>query len=97
MRIDKEYILNSLRSNLNYLREEFGVPSISLFGSFARGKENDESNIDLFVDMPPDLHKLLGLIEFLENYFKRKVDIRRNREYLKERFFRRIQQGRIIA
>ena len=97
MRIDKEYILNFLSSKLNYLREEFGVSSISLLGSFARGEEIDESDIDLFVDMPSDLHKLPVLIEYLENNFQRKVDIARNREYLKERFFRRIQQERIIA
>ncbi len=97
MRIDKEYILNFLSSKLNYLREEFGVSSISLLGSFARGEEIDESDIDLFVDMPSDLRKLPGLIEYLENNFQRKVDIARNREYLKERFFRRIQQERIIA
>lgn len=97
MRIDKEYILNFLSSKLNYLREEFGVSSISLLGSFARGEEIDESDIDLFVDMPSDLRKLPGLIEYLENNFQRKVDIVRNREYLKERFFRRIQQERIIA
>ncbi|MCX8106624.1 MAG: nucleotidyltransferase domain-containing protein [Ignavibacterium album] len=97
MKIDKEYILKFLRHNKNFLRKEFGVTEISLFGSFARGEETEDSDIDLFVDMPPDLHKLLSLIEFLENNLKRKIDIVRNREYLKQRLVRRIQEEKISA
>lgn len=97
MKIDKEYILEFLRHNKSFLRKEFGVNEISLFGSFARGEETEESDIDLFVDMPPDLHKLLGLIEFLEKNLKRKIDIVRNREYLKQRLVRRIQEEKISA
>lgn len=97
MKIDKEYILKFLRHNKNFLRKEFGVSHISLFGSFARGEETEESDIDLFVDMPPDLHKLLSLIEFLEKKLNRKIDIVRNREHLKQRLIKRIQEEKISA
>ena len=97
MKIDKEYILKFLRHNKDFLRKEFGVSHISLFGSFARGEETEESDIDLFVDMPPDLHKLLSLIEFLEKKLNRKIDIVRNREHLKQRLIKRIQEEKISA
>lgn len=97
MKIDKEYILKFLRQNKDFLRKEFGVSHISLFGSFARGEETEESDIDLFVDMPPDLHKLLSLIEFLEKKLNRKIDIVRNREHLKQRLIKRIQEEKISA
>lgn len=97
MKIDKEYILKFLRHNKDFLRKEFGVSHISLFGSFARGEETEESDIDLFVDMPPDLHKLLSLIEFLEKKLNRKIDIVRKREHLKQRLIKRIQEEKIIA
>lgn len=97
MKIDKEYILKFLRQNKGFLRKEFGVSHISLFGSFARGEETEESDIDLFVDMPPDLHKLLSLIEFLEKKLNRKIDIVRNREHLKQRLIKRIQEEKISA
>lgn len=62
MKIDKHYIIQFLKENKSFLLKEFGVTSISLFGSFARGDENEESDIDLLVDMQADLHKLLALI-----------------------------------
>ncbi|MCL6493709.1 MAG: nucleotidyltransferase domain-containing protein [Ignavibacterium sp.] len=97
MKIDKLYILQFLRENKSYLLKEFGVTSISLFGSFARGEERDDSDIDFLVDMPADLHKLLSLIQFLEEKFNRKVDIVRNRPNLKQRFINRVSEEKINA
>jgi hypothetical protein len=97
MKIDKLYILQFLRENKSYLLKEFGVTSISLFGSFARGEEREDSDIDFLVDMPADLHKLLSLIQFLEEKFNRKVDIVRNRPNLKQRFINRVSEEKISA
>lgn len=97
MKIDKLYILQFLRENKSFLLKEFGVTSISLFGSFARGEEREDSDIDFLVDMPADLHKLLSLIQFLEEKFNRKVDIVRNRPNLKQRFINRVSEEKISA
>ena len=64
MILNKEYILDFLRKNREYLKQNFEVTSISLFGSFARGEETEESDIDLLVEMPPELHNLVGVINF---------------------------------
>jgi len=51
MKIDKKYILELLKGKKEYLREKYGVTSISLFGSYARGEETEESDIDFFVEI----------------------------------------------
>lgn len=53
------------------------VKSISLFGSFARGESNSDSDVDLLVEFtePVGLFTLMGLKCALEDVLKRKVDI----------------------
>ncbi|MEO8233611.1 MAG: nucleotidyltransferase domain-containing protein [Ignavibacteriota bacterium] len=87
MILNKEYILKFLRNNIEYLKENFEVTSISLFGSFARGEETEESDIDLLVEIKKaSLHNVAGLQIYLENHFKRTVHIVRKHPRLKERF-----------
>ena len=97
MILNKEDILDFLRKNREYLKQNFEVTSISLFGSFARGEETEDSDIDLLVDMPPDLHNLVGVIDYLENAFGRKVDIIRNRPNMHPRFTKHIMREKINA
>ena len=90
MQLSKEDIIKFLSENTTLLKDRFGVTNIALFGSFARGEETEESDIDLFVEMPPSLGKISDLIEFLEHSFKRKVDVTRKHPYMKERFLEEI-------
>ena len=51
---------------------------IGIFGSFARGEQKRGSDIDVLVDFAPGhatLKNLVGLAEYLEALFKRKVDL----------------------
>lgn len=59
------------------LHERFGVSEIGVFGSFVRGEEKETSDIDVLVDFdrPIDLFGLMEMQEFLEEIFKKKVDI----------------------
>jgi predicted nucleotidyltransferase len=43
--MNKQYILNYLKSNQEYYHNQFGVQFIGLFGSFARDEANDNSAI----------------------------------------------------
>jgi hypothetical protein len=73
----KEEVFNLLRQSGAQLRR-FGVRRLSVFGSFARGEPNEESDVDLLVEFEPDkktFDNLLGLADFLEELFGRKVDI----------------------
>ncbi|MCP4626725.1 MAG: hypothetical protein GY850_24945 [bacterium] len=44
-------ILDFLQEKKSYLRKEFGVLSIGLFGSYAKGTQGAESDVDLFVEL----------------------------------------------
>ena len=66
-------ILNKHKSAL----DEFGVCSIALFGSFARGKARRNSDIDLLVEFnqPVGLFEFARLKLYLEKKLGRKVDL----------------------
>jgi len=57
--------------------ERFRVKEMAIFGSFVRGEENAESDIDLLTDFDKDadLFDLTGLADFLENILSRRVDV----------------------
>ena len=57
---------------------EFGVVSIGLFGSFVRGDQNPESDIDLLVEFIPQKHtfdNFMDLSFLLEDLLGHKVEI----------------------
>jgi predicted nucleotidyltransferase len=73
----KEEVFTLLRQNGARLRR-YGVERISVFGSFARGKPSDESDVDILVEFEPErksFDNFLGLAEFLEELFGRRVDL----------------------
>lgn len=59
----------------DYIRREFGVKSLCLFGSVARGESHDGSDVDVCVDMPPKAFKVLGLKSYLEDLLGSSVDV----------------------
>ena len=96
MILNKEDILDFLRKNREYIKQNFEVTSISLFGSFARGEQTEESDIDLLVEIEkPTLHNVAGLQIYLEEQFSRTVHIVRKHSRLKERFVRIINRDLI--
>ncbi|HEX7956474.1 MAG TPA: nucleotidyltransferase family protein [Pyrinomonadaceae bacterium] len=73
----KEDVFTLLRQNGAQLRR-FGVGRLSVFGSFARGEPKDDSDVDILVEFEPEqetFDNFLGLAEFLEELFGRKVDL----------------------
>lgn len=46
-----------------------------IFGSVARGENNNESDVDICVEMPPKMLILIKMKEYLENLLQNKVDI----------------------
>jgi predicted nucleotidyltransferase len=72
-------IIKFLADNKSVLRKNFYCTEIGLFGSFARNEQTDESDIDFLVVFEtgtPNLYNVeLELKKYLENYFKRQVDI----------------------
>ena len=71
-------LMRVLRQHRDELRERFGVRSLALFGSVARGDAHDASDIDLLVefDRPIGLLHLIGTQQHLEELLQvPKVDL----------------------
>ncbi len=75
--LEKQDILDEL-SNQRHQLANFGVEQIGLFGSFVRDEANQESDIDLLVDMSKNrktFRNFMALNYYLEEIFGRKVDL----------------------
>ena len=46
--MERDQILNTLRQHMSEIRE-FGVSDLALFGSFARGEQRPDSDVDILV------------------------------------------------
>jgi len=88
-RSNKKYLLDKRLYNIKiiynsglieYLRQELSNPAIVLFGSFAKGEDTEESDIDLYIETPSK--KNISLERF-ETILKRKIQVFRHRN-LKE-------------
>ena len=72
----KEDILQKIESQKNFIMKEFGVEKIGLFGSYAKDKQTDSSDIDFYVEFrKKTFDNLAGLWVYLEELFHKKVDI----------------------
>jgi predicted nucleotidyltransferase len=68
-------ILKTLADHREEVRR-FGVRSLGLFGSVARGQATAASDLDFIVDLEtPTFDAYMGLMEFLEELFQRPVDL----------------------
>jgi len=70
--------LSLLKYHEQEIRERFGVEQIGVFGSFVRGEERPESDVDILVkfrDGEETFHHYMDLKFFLEDLFGRKVDL----------------------
>lgn len=75
-------VLRVLRSLEPTIREKFGVQRIGVFGSVARDVADEDSDVDLLVEMPPDLYAMVHLKEMLEDALQSRVDLIRYRKDL---------------
>ena len=87
--MQRETILHILSAHLQEMSTRYDFSRLGVFGSVARDQATETSDIDVVVEMPPDLFKLVGLKQELEELLDRPVDIVRYREnmnrFLKER------------
>jgi uncharacterized protein len=73
----KQDILNVLDRNGSHLRR-LGVKKIGLFGSFVRGEQRPESDIDLLVEFQPGrktFDTFMELCFFLDEVMQRRVEL----------------------
>ena len=70
-------IEDQLLAELSYLRERYAVERLGLCGSFVRGEQTGESDVDLLVTFSetPDLLEFVNLKRHLEELLGREVDL----------------------
>ena len=85
-------ILDLLQKEKAFLKNEFGVLSIGLFGSYVKGTQGPESDVDLLVELTePRFDFLVGLQMYLESKIGKPVELIRKRPGLSERNLKRIE------
>jgi hypothetical protein len=78
----RQQCIEKLRASIPFIQKEFGVNSLCLFGSTARGDNREDSDVDVYVDMPPKALKVSALKIFLQDLLGTSVDIVRKRPHL---------------
>ena len=69
-----EEIKDLLKKHKEELKEKYGVKEIGIFGSYVRGEQDDESDVDILVEF----EKPMGFIRFmkLENSLSELLGVR---------------------
>jgi predicted nucleotidyltransferase len=71
----RQEILRLLEANREKIKN-FGVKEIGIFGSVARGEQNEKSDVDVLVELEKNtFDSYINLLFFLENLFESKVDL----------------------
>jgi hypothetical protein len=72
----KDEILKILAKDKPQLQKQFKVRKLALFGSYARGDQRPDSDIDIFVEVDPSISlEFVTLAEKLEEALKTSVDL----------------------
>lgn len=72
----REQVLAILLEHRSELRVRYGVKSLALFGSVARGESRPESDVDLLVEFERPIGlKFFELIDYLEQLLGCSVDL----------------------
>jgi len=89
----KNEILNFLSKKREFLKENFHIIKLGIFGSFARGDNESGSDIDLIVEFEENTQNLFDIKRNLKAYIKEnlnlEVDICREK-YIKPRYKKEI-------
>ena len=77
--LNKISILDYLKSNKDLFKSQYNVTKIGIFGSYARGEANDNSDIDVIVEFDDSTDDLFDrkyeLREYLKSYFHKNIDL----------------------
>lgn len=80
-------IIQLLQNNLPTLKAKYSLLSLGVFGSYSRGDENPNSDLDIVYETLPNtflnLHNYLSLQKELNNITQLKVDLV-NKKYMNE-------------
>ena len=96
MKTRSEY-LELLKLHMLELKERFGVRSFRIFGSVARNEQSEGSDVDVCVEIAPDMYLLLALKQFLENLLGCSVDVVRMHRNMNKLLLNQIERDGIYV
>jgi predicted nucleotidyltransferase len=74
--ISQAQVKQRLRDNQSYLSTEYGVTKIGLFGSYAKDTADEESDIDLVIELDRPLgFRFVEMVEYLEQLLGKPVEV----------------------
>ena len=88
--LDRTQTIEKLKSTRQYLDEHYGVRSMLLFGSLARDEQHEGSDVDVCVEMSPNLFRQAGVKVYLQELLGCDVDVVRMREQMNSVFNQQI-------
>lgn len=88
--------ISKLTDAAPFLKQEFGVESLRLFGSMARGDNHVGSDVDVFVEMPPKAFKVIALKNYLQDILGVAVDVVRRTPRLDSFITKEIERDGIV-
>lgn len=91
-------VIDLLRSEKKYLSSKFGVEEIGVFGSYARGEETSDSDVDILITFKkPSFDSLMGAYLYLEKLLNKKIDLVTKHKHLSSRFLKIIEKEIVYA
>ncbi len=91
----KQQILEVLKANKATLERRYPIAELGLFGSYARGDANEQSDIDILVDFKGSIGKgFIALAHELEDMLQQKVDLV-SRKGIKPRYLSSVEKNLI--
>ena len=95
---EQERVLDTLRSFKQYNSEKYGIESMALFGSFSRGEQKDNSDVDILISLKaPSLYLFSELTYILKAILKREVDLVSAKSRERTDFFNEISKDLIYV
>lgn len=91
MRTRQEYI-SILQAHEAELQQRFGITYLRLFGSVAKGEHTPDSDVDVFVEMPPKAYNMVAAAQYLEEILGCNVDLIRKHSHMRPFFLNQIQK-----
>jgi len=96
--MNRDDILQVLRGFKEVNAERYKIARLGLFGSTAKGKRSEKSDIDIVVVLTePDALNLIGIKQDLEEEFRCHVDVVRYREKMNPFLRKRIEREAVYV
>ena len=96
--MDKQTILQTLQSLKPRLQEKYGLSELALFGSYSRGEQTTESDIDIIVDFnKPVGIEYLDVVYLLQEAFKEVPVQVVSKGAIKPKYYERLKEDLLYA